>query len=98
MKLSKEARDGITINLIHYGQYCLMMGSVGGVMAILKGGLPVLFSIEFLTIWLKMDLVLAALLLMIGVIGAVAIAACWLVSRPFGETGREWFNSLVRHY
>jgi len=98
MRLSKEVREGITTNLIRYGQYCLMMGSVGGVMAILKGGLPVLFSIEFLTIWIEMDLVVAALLLMIGAIGAVAIAVCWLVSRPFGETGREWFNSLVRQY
>jgi hypothetical protein len=96
MKISRADHEGLTAYLIFYGQWCLSMGFVCGVVAILMGGLPALFSQKFVEIWVVMDLVLPGGLLMFGAIGAVALAICWLVSLCFGKTGREWFKTFVR--
>jgi hypothetical protein len=86
MKLSKEDHEGlIAAYLMIYGLWCLSMGFLSGVIAILMGGLPALFSEKFIEIWVEMDLALPAFLLMIG---AVAMAVCWLISRPFGEAAK----------
>jgi hypothetical protein len=93
MKPAKDQDDGGSMALLKiYGQYCLIIGCVGGVTAILSGGLPVLFSVEFVTIWIATDLVLPAGLLMLGAIGAVGLAIRWLVSRCFGDRDTEWFK------